>query len=224
MGVDACKAGWVGIALGGTEPVGYIAATIGGLVDLALADGPLDVLAIDMPIGLPDNSPREADRMARAKVGPRRSSVFTTPTRQALEEPDFRIANVLNRDVTGMGVSKQAHALRVKLLEVDRFVRTSTVTTIEAHPEVSFAHMNEAPLTSGKVTWAGVLKRFGLLRDEGIHLTDDLGFIGLKIAVDDVLDAAAAPWTAHRFHTDEAISLPNPPEVFKDGIPAAIRA
>ena len=39
---------------------------------------------------------------------------------------------------------------------------------------------------------------------------------------DDVLDACAVAWTAHRHAVGEARSLPDPPEVFSDGIPAAI--
>jgi predicted RNase H-like nuclease len=60
-----------------------------------------------------------------------------------------------------------------------------------------------------------------LLASAGIALSDDLGVAG-RAAVDDVLDAAAAAWSARRVVMDEAISLPDPPEVFSDGLPAAI--
>jgi predicted RNase H-like nuclease len=40
--------------------------------------------------------------------------------------------------------------------------------------------------------------------------------------VDDVLDAAIAAWTARRVARNEAQAMPDPPEVFSDGIPSAI--
>jgi predicted RNase H-like nuclease len=77
LGVDTCKAGWVGIApSGGTTTAystAYTAADIDELVAAAHADGPVDVVAIDMPIDLPDDRTRRADGLARAAVGPRRS-------------------------------------------------------------------------------------------------------------------------------------------------------
>jgi predicted RNase H-like nuclease len=85
LGVDACKAGWVGIALSGRTITAYTAAHVDELVAAAHTDGSVDVVAIDMPIGLPDDGTRRADGLARAAVGPRRSSVFITPVRAALE-------------------------------------------------------------------------------------------------------------------------------------------
>jgi len=43
-------------------------------------------------------------------------------------------------------------------------------------------------------------------------------------AVDDVLDAAAAAWTARRYANGQAQSMPGTPEVFSDGIECAIWA
>lgn len=55
LGVDACKAGWVGIRLDdGVTPAAFCASTIEELVDLA---GAVDVVGIDIPIGL---TPRPA--------------------------------------------------------------------------------------------------------------------------------------------------------------------
>jgi predicted RNase H-like nuclease len=45
--------------------------------------------------------------------------------------------------------------------------------------------------------------------------------VGAGVRVDDVLDAVAA-WTGRRILAGEAASLPDPPEVFSDGWPAAI--
>jgi predicted RNase H-like nuclease len=47
---------------------------------------------------------------------------------------------------------------------------------------------------------------------------------GQGYAADDVLDACAVAWSAARHVSGLARSLPDPPEVFSDGIPAAIWA
>ncbi|MGH8922097.1 MAG: DUF429 domain-containing protein [Actinomycetes bacterium] len=72
LGVDACRAGWVGIALTGHYSHAYVAGTIDELVGRADADGLLAVVAIDMPIGLPDRGRRQADVLARKAIGPLR--------------------------------------------------------------------------------------------------------------------------------------------------------
>ena len=48
----------------------YAAAEIGGLVEEATVGGPLAVIAVDIPIGLPDAGRRQADILARKAVGP----------------------------------------------------------------------------------------------------------------------------------------------------------
>jgi hypothetical protein len=45
---------------------------------------------------------------------------------------------------------------------------------------------------------------------------------GSVAAIDDLLDAAIAAWTARRVVREEAAPMPDPPQVFSDGIPSAI--
>jgi predicted RNase H-like nuclease len=61
-----------------------------------------------------------------------------------------------------------------------------------------------------------------LLAETGIVLPGDLGPAGEEAAVDDVLDAAAAAWTALRVFRGEAQPCPDPPELFSDGLASAI--
>jgi predicted RNase H-like nuclease len=223
MGVDACRAGWIGIALGGTGIHAYCAATIGELVNAARADGELAVVGIDIPIGLPDRSRRRADQLARAAVGPRRAaSVFLTPVRQALAAPDHAEAVRVNQELAGEGVSIQAYRLGAKIFQVDRWVRQAPTRVVEVHPEVSFATMAGAPLVAGKNTWAGTERRRRLLADHEVAVTGDLGAAGAVAAVDDVFDAAAAAWSARRVAAGSALLLPDPPETFGDGWPCTI--
>ncbi|MGH3949469.1 MAG: DUF429 domain-containing protein [Pseudonocardiaceae bacterium] len=222
LGVDACKAGWVGIVLAGSQVSAFSAADIGDLVALAEADGPIEVIGIDIPIGLPDRGRRRADVLARQAIGSLRSSVFMTPVREALEAPDHRRASAHNRALAGEGISIQAFGLKPKLLQADRWVRQAPCRVVEVHPEVSFADLNGAPLDVGKRTWAGAELRRRLLADAGIVVEGEFGATGRQAGVDDVLDAAVAAWSARRVARGEAVARPDPPEVFSDGWPCAI--
>lgn len=226
LGVDGCKAGWVGIALTGagtgTTVTGYLAATIGALVDAARADGPLAVVAIDIPIGLPDHGQRAADLQARRFVGRLHSSVFMAPVRAALDQPSHALASAINRQHTGLGLSIQAYGIVPKLREVDAWLPTAGVRVVEVHPEVSFATVAGAPLTVRKSTWAGARERERLLAGEGVVVPADLGPAGQRAAVDDVLDAAVAAWTARRVHRGIALTIPENPQQFTDGLTCAI--
>jgi predicted RNase H-like nuclease len=69
----------------------------------------------------------------------------------------------------------------------------------------------ERALQYKKKSAGGALERIGLLRDHGIELPelDDAATAPL----DDVLDAAAAAWSAEWIVRGEAQSLPDPPEL-----------
>lgn len=223
LGVDACRAGWFGIALAAGDITAHVAATIGELVELAEAGGgAIQVVAVDIPIGLADRTRRQADVLARQAVGPLWSSVFITPTRAALDAPDQATASAVNRALTGEGVSVQAFGLKPKLRQVDRWVREAGRRVVEVHPEVSFAQLSGSPLTARKNTWAGAEFRRRLLDGAGISLDGELDGPGRRAAVDDVLDAAVAAWTARRVARREAQARPDPPEMFSDGLPCAI--
>jgi predicted RNase H-like nuclease len=224
LGVDACKGGWAGIVLsdGPAEP--YFATAISDLAEQAGGGGPLDLIAVDMPIGLPDAGRRRADVLARELAGPRWASVFMTPVRSALQEEAHAAATAVNVQLAGEGISRQAHGLRTKILQVDQWVRQARQRVVEVHPEVSFACLAGVPLNVGKSTWAGAARRRQLLAGAGIVLDDDLGLAGERAGVDDILDAAVAAWTALRVTRGQAQPVPDPPEVFSDGLPCAIWA
>jgi len=222
VGVDACRRGWIAITVEDGVSGAHFAADIEALVAEAEADGPIAVIAIDMPIGLPDRGHRRADVLARAAIGSLWPSVFMTPTRQALLAADHAAASAINRDLTGQGISVQAFALKPKLLQVEQWVRHTAVRVVEIHPEVCFARLAGAPLTARKSSWTGMEHRRALLADAGIRIAGDLGGAGTYAAVDDVLDAAAAAWAARQVLLGHAKPIPDPPEIFSDGWPCAI--
>jgi predicted RNase H-like nuclease len=221
LGVDACKKGWVGVS---SDLQGYFGRTIGELVTAAAHDGALAVVSIDIPIGLPTSGQRLADVQARKLIGRRASSVFSTPIRAALLAATHAEATALSVEWTGKGMSQQAFALGPKILEVDAWVRAGGQRVIEVHPEVCFATMADGPLLHPKSTWAGSEERRAILGSVGIVVPSNLGTAGEMAGTDDVLDAAAASWTAARYARGAAVSYPQTPESFGDGLTSAIWA
>jgi len=222
VGVDACRAGWVGIVLSPGELSAHFAPDIEELAAAAERDGALDAVAVDMPIGLPDAGRRAADVLARQELGPRWASIFITPVRAALAHDDYKIASAENLRTAGEGISRQAFALRHKIRQVDRWIRRTDHRVVEVHPELAFARLAGQPLPHSKSTWNGAAQRRHLLAAAGIRLDDDLAAVGATAGTADILDAAAAAWTAVRVAQGRARPMPDPPETFSDGLPAAI--
>jgi predicted RNase H-like nuclease len=195
-GVDGTKGGWVVIVLDDgafveDQVLTGVETDFPELTDVA-------VIAIDVPIGF---GPRRADAAARAFMSGAASTVFTTPPREILERAFG----------PGLGVSAQAHALGRRVLHMTELA-ASDRRLMEVHPEVSFRAMNEGrPLLNRKKSAGGVLERIAILGRHGI----ELGRLGAaaRVPIDDVLDAAAASWSANRIANGEACSLPDPPEV-----------
>jgi predicted RNase H-like nuclease len=225
LGVDGCRAGWVGAVLepGAPRPRVVVAPTIAALVAMVRESLGIMVVGIDIPIGLPDSTIRRADQLARQALPGKASSIFSTLTRAAYHAGDRLESDGVNRGLVGQGVGAQAFALRDKIIEVDAWVRTRpTVTVLEVHPELSFATMTGSPIKASKKTDDGRAQRLAALAAAGVARPSVLE--GQGYAADDVLDACAVAWTAARHAAGLARPMPDPPEVFSDGIPAAIWA
>jgi predicted RNase H-like nuclease len=223
LGVDGCRDGWVGVAPDPDGPRAYVAADLRELVRRAEQDGAVVRVGVDIPVGLADVGWRAADTLVRAALGSRRASLFTTPVRAALEADDHAAGVRLSRTASGAGFSIQAWGLRAKVLEVDRLVRDGEDRVREVHPELSFATMAGHPARHPKKTWAGQRERLALLEAAGIRLDALTGSTGTA-GPDDVVDAAAAAWSARRLATGTAVSLPDPPEPLPHGLHAAVWA
>lgn len=223
-GIDGCRAGWYVVVETAGGVTGHVAPDVAAA--LALAPG---VVAIDIPIGLPDAGDRLCDRAARRALAPRRaSSVFPSPIRPALGADTHAEASEARRAVDGKGMSIQAFAIMPKIDEVDRCLRgqpDDAARVFEVHPEVTFARMAGAPLAHSKKTEAGRDERLALLHASfGDHPARLLHERPRKdVAADDVLDAFAALWTARRIAAGRAESLPADPPRDRFGLPMAIR-
>lgn len=223
VGLDSCPGGWACVAWDGTTVTPFLARSLRDAVEEVRARiGAVDLLAVDIPIGLPDDSSRKADTLARGQLGPRASSVFPTPVRAAVQAVTYDEARRVSIERLGKSLSKQAYSLRTKILEVDGFVRDATTRVVEVHPEVSFAAMNDGPLPTSKKSPGGVITRLRLLDSYGMVLPQSLGELGERARIDDILDATAAAWTGLRVSQGLARCLPDPPERFSDDWPAAI--
>jgi predicted RNase H-like nuclease len=200
LGVDAARGGWIAVAL---RDGAFADAVLERRFPVLLERFPdAAAIGVDVPIGFPEvGARRRADVEARAVVGARRSSVFFTPPRAAVEAPTYGEARAL-----APGTSAQGWALRTAILDVDR-VREPSVH--EVHPEVSFAVLAGAPLAFAKRTWNGQHERIRLLAGAGVEIPDHLD-AGL-VAADDVLDAAIAAWSATRVARGEHVTFPADP-------------
>ncbi|MCF6376835.1 DUF429 domain-containing protein [Nocardioides KLBMP 9356] len=224
LGVDACKGGWVGVVVDPARRTSvFTADTIASLVALVRETYDVAVVGIDIPIGLPDAGGRRADAEARRELVGKASSLFSTPTRVALEAPTYADGRAANVAATGgTSVSAQAYALREKVLQVDAWVRGRPgVEVVEVHPELSFARMAGSPVLASKKDPDGVRARREALAAHGIAAPP--WFRGSGFGEDDLLDACAAAWSAVRHSLGLSESFPETPEVFSDGLPAAIR-
>jgi predicted RNase H-like nuclease len=177
-------------------------------------------VGIDVPIGLPDEGERRADQLARERVGKRWPSVFMTPPRRLLEESTYELAMAAARAAGVKGLSRQAFAIGPRIFEAERAIREGWALQ-EVHPEVSFAAIAGGPLDWPKQSYRGAIVRRQLLEAVGIRLPDDLGEAN-GVPTDDLLDAAAAAWSAARIAMGQQIRLPDPAEAFSDGLLAAI--
>lgn len=246
-GVDGCPGGWI-VAFG--RPDGEVLAphVVATFAEIALGDAQPAIIAVDVPIGLPKQSPakgRLAERAVRPLLGDRKSSVFRIPSRSAVEasiaptpldEHDrfvqaCRIARETSDD--GKAFSKQGFYILDKVAEVDTFLRSHcefVPRVFETHPELAFWRMNgEQPLDEPKKVKSsthppGIALRNKLLRSAGIPASALDRRPPKGAAADDMVDVFACLVTAQRIHAKRARCYPESPPCDEHGLPMAIWA
>lgn len=246
-GVDGCKGGWVAVIIesGGrmtTERIERIA----DLIDRQSAP---EIIAIDMPIGLPERigpGGRAPERLVRSKLGGRQSSVFAIPSRATVyasvdpnipEDERYRHACSVARanSQPPKAISRQAFHIFPKIIELDRLLRERPDLRDrlhECHPEVSFWAMNdEAPLDRPKKAKnaphaPGLALRRQLLLAQGFDeaVLSAAHARALKVGEDDLIDACAAAWTARRIAQGRVIGFPPVAERDATGLRIQIQA
>lgn len=209
IGIDGWKGRWVGIVLQDGQ---YSGSEVFDELTELKSRHEFQAVGIDVPIGLAQLPGREADGMARKKIGKRGSSVFNSPPHFCLDESwtEYRKANAeCRRRCHGQGISAHGFALMKNIRQAER-ARKLDSRIHEVHPEVSFCEMNGgSALGFNKKTWNGRAERVSLLKNQEIELPELLPDAFGMVPTDDVLDAAAAAWTAHRIALGEADALPD---------------
>ena len=221
LGIDGCPGGWVGAHVDDDMGGDLLTWHTGVFRDLLELEA--DVVAVDIPIGLPVGADRRAaDVEARAALGRQRSSVFFAPPRVVLEAVDQPDATRLSRSAGSTGVSIQLFHVLGKVAEVDDALRsdpTAAARVVETHPEVSFRRLGRTDVLPPKRTVAGRKARLDVLRSwlPGAVLPSPLPG---RARPDDCLDALVCAWTALRWSRGEADVLGG--EVDGLGVPMRI--
>ena len=218
-GADGCRGGWVMAVTGpgGGSPVEFSGWPSFEALWAEACRREMLAVGVDMPVGLPGSERRTADVEARQLLGPRRSSLFWTPPLCVLDAADHAEANRRSRQRTARGLSAQSFALMPKVREVRDaltpgvFAAEAQPRAAEVHPETSFAVLAKRPMSVSKKQRAGIDERLETLSDEFPGIGEGVAGASWprlpRPALDDLLDAAAAAWTARRLAVGAALCL-----------------
>lgn len=247
-GIDGCKGGWV---LASRDGHGELTFTLHRSFAGLAASMPDDaILAVDMPIGLPDrtgNGGRGAEQVVRPYLKARRASVFSVPSRAAVhaepgpfENESARLAAHKRASTIALAtsdpprkISIQAFGLFAKIRELDVWLRedkTRSKRVIESHPEFAFAILNAGePMAlpkkiKGKVNSAGMAERRALLCAKGFAAASLDQPAPQGASADDVLDACVMLLVAERKLAGLAKAYPDNFGRDAFGLPIAIWA
>ena len=199
IGVDGCPFGWVSSYK--EDQIKWKFAIFPTIEQLWYTFSNVKLIMIDIPIGLRDkgNEPRLCDKVARKYLTrSRSSSIFPTPCRSATYASSYIYANVINRKLTGKGLSKQTWNITSKIKEVDVLLRNdlkARQTLIESHPELCFSALsNSTPMKHYKKTEAGINERILVIESfcknpKKILNKVILQFSKKELSIDDILDA-----------------------------------
>ena len=236
-GVDGCRNGWITafVRPGVDVQTPRVFTTFADV--LAAPERPA-VVAVDMPIGLPQSAGpggRAAENAVRPLLGARQSSVFSVPSRAALAALDYREACriALATSDPPRKVSRQLFMLAPKIREVDSCLRadaSSAARVFEVHPELAFWRLNgeralgEPKKVKSRPCEAGLALRRRLLVGAGLPAAIVEAAPPKGAGPDDLIDALACVTIAQRIHEGLARPFPDPPERDAFDLPMAIWA
>jgi threonine dehydratase/predicted RNase H-like nuclease len=218
------------------DPRSIRVSVVPALADIVDAPEQPAIIAVDMPIGLPDRtqgSGRLPEQLIRPLLGQRQSSVFAIPSRRAVYAEDYGEACAIaaGTSTPPRRVSRQGFAIFPKIREIDALLhaRPDLISRLhEVHPELAFWAMNDRQAldqpkkVKGTPYGPGMNLRRRLLGRTG--LAEDLIAAAAPrgAAADDWLDALAGLTVALDMARGGGQSFPDPPGRDAHGLPVAI--
>jgi predicted RNase H-like nuclease len=213
-GVTPCPTGWLvaSAKLAGSTFAPEPPRVLSTFVEVLDERPTFSTIALNAPVGYIDEARggRTCDRMARALLGRRGSTVHNAPTRANLFEETIveddgldAITNILLRRYREVAAEMAPYRQR---------------TVFEVHPELSFFQLNEdVPLRWSKKTEAGLEERAALLRKR-IPGVERVLETELDVQTSHMVDAAAILWTARRIFARAGTRIPTDPEWDEQGL------
>jgi len=196
LGVDGWRGRWVGALLTGRGVELLVLEDVAA----ALAVPDVELIAIDMPIGLSDDGVRACDVAARTLLGRAGASVFQTPVRAVLQARDYAEAREISRACTTppRAPSAQAFQLVTAIRRLDDALGDPpSRRVVEVHPELAFRALSSGTVTDPKVTARGTMQRLTAL-SAVMDVEQALTGAPPLVPMVDALDACAAAWSAQR--------------------------
>ncbi|MGB6181614.1 MAG: DUF429 domain-containing protein [Rhodococcus sp. (in: high G+C Gram-positive bacteria)] len=201
-GVDGAAGKWIVAVLDGRDVELTLAQDVDAVLDVTQNCA---AVGVDMPLSIPDTGVRTAEAEVRRFLGSARSSIFATPVREAVYADSWEEACVISRAHTGKAISKQSWYL-TRYIQAWQAAEPDLLRVLEVHPESSFRALAPDTVFTSKKRARGIAQRFGALEDvvDTARLIRRVAELDDGPAMDDVLDAVAAAWSARRWLTGEA--------------------
>lgn len=244
IGVDWDSGAWIAVgypdqgdpAVAMFDTIEALWATHGATAERIVVDVPVGLCeSCEIPAGCVETNgelSRRCDDLARSVIGPRSSSVFTAPCREAARAAAAGAAytdvNQTNKARTGKGLMQQAANIAAGIVEVEELLLLGAgdpSTLVEGHPEVSFRAFADDGLQFNKRTAPGMAERLAALEaateyEQGTwrRLAASLGDGGHDAGADDLLDALGLALTAKAPQAD-LHTLPPEPPTDAEGLP-----
>ena len=236
-GVDGCTGGWIAAFVrpdGGEARIRIVPR----FADVVAAPEAPAVIAVDMPVGLPERTGlggRAAENAVRPLLGARQSSVFSVPSRTAIYAGGYAEACARASETSDppRKISKQLFNIAPRIREIDMLLRAfpaAASRVFEVHPEVAFWRLNggraldEPKKVKSRPYEPGLALRRGLLIAAGLPHETVNATPPKGAGPDDLLDALACAAVARRLHRGEAQPFPDPPPRDAFGLAMAIWA
>jgi predicted RNase H-like nuclease len=246
-GVDGCRRGWLAVLVRPDGKDVCISDVIEDFAEILSAPKAPAIIAVDMPIGLPETGGRAAETIVRPRLGKLSRSVFPVPSRQAVFSEIGRFENEMERyaahrraclvaEATSnppKRIPMQTFGIFPKIRKLDEYLRTKSNArerVYEVHPELAFWRLNgDCPLDmpkkkKGRPYEPGLALRRALLIASGLSKEAVNAAPPKGAGADDLLDALACAAVARRIHAGIAQPFPDPPPRDAFGLPMAIWA